>query len=129
MLLAITSSASIGAWVIWRELSIVWAGVIAASHVVTAISPHLPFKERRVAFASMLHELEALFIQTELKWQEVASGEMGEGEINKARSLICTQKQAILKKHIPSSVIPNDIEINSSAEVLAASYFSNFYPT
>lgn len=128
MFTAITSSASIGAWVIWRDLSLLWAGIIATSHVATAIGPHLPFKERRIAYSSMLHELEALFIQTELKWQDVATGQLSENEINKARGVICTQKQAVLKKHLPSSVVPDDPATNVKAEAISAAYFSNFYP-
>lgn len=68
--MAVTSSASIGAWVVWKDLSFLWASIIALSQVIAAISPHLPFKERLKTYSSMLHELEELFIQAESKWYE-----------------------------------------------------------
>lgn len=55
MFMAIASSSSIGAWVIWQKFSWIWAGVIAGSHVVGAIKDHLPFKSRRVCTAHRFH--------------------------------------------------------------------------
>lgn len=126
--MAITSSASIGAWVIWKDLSILWASIIAASQVISAISPHLPFKERLKTYSSVLHELEELFIQTESKWHEVAAGKMDEEEINKSRTNLRLQKHKILKKNLASSVIPDNSEKAEKAEKLALNYFSTFYP-
>ena len=37
IVLAIASSSSIGAWVIWKDFSSVWAGIIAFSQVVSAV--------------------------------------------------------------------------------------------
>lgn len=127
--MAVASSASIGAWVIWRELSFVWAFIIAASQVVAAISPHLPFKERLKAYSPLLHELEEVFIQAEAKWPDVASGKLTEDEINKERTNLRSQKRKLLKKHLPASVIPDDKDKAKDAEALAWCYFSTFYPT
>lgn len=128
MFMAITSSASIGAWVIWHELSFLWASIIALSQVLAAVSPHLPFKERLKTYSSLLHELEEVFIQAESKWYEVSSGKLDEDEINKARTVLRLQKHKLLKKHLPTSVIPDDKDKADKAEVLALNYFSTFYP-
>lgn len=126
--MATTSSASIGAWVIWNDLSFLWASIIALSQVLAAISPHLPFKERLKTYSSLLHELEEVFIFAESKWYEVSSGKLDEYDINKARTNIQLQKHKLLKKHLPSSVIPDNKEKAEKAEALALNYFSTFYP-
>lgn len=126
--MALASSASIGAWVIWKDLSILWAAIIALSQVISAISPHLPFKERLKSYSAVLHELEEVFIQAESKWPEIASGKLNEEEINKARTTVRLQKHKILKKHLPSNVVPDDKDKAEKAETLALTYFSTFYP-
>lgn len=126
--MAVASSASIGAWAIWRELSFLWGGIIALSQVLAAISPHLPYKTRLKTYSSVLHELEELFIQSEAKWYDIALGKHDDNEINKARTSLRLQKHKILKKHLPSSVIPDDTEKAGKAEELALNYFSTFYP-
>ena len=126
--MAVASSASIGAWAIWRELSFLWGGIIALSQVLAAISPHLPYKTRLKTYSSVLHELEELFIQSEAKWHDIALDKHDENEINKARTSLRLQKHKILKKHLPTSVIPDDTEKAGKAEELALNYFSTFYP-
>src|SRR5207253_825824 len=44
--MAVASNASIGGWVIWKDLSLVWAGIIAASQVINALRPLLPYTKR-----------------------------------------------------------------------------------
>lgn len=127
--MAVASSASIGAWIIWKELSFIWAAIIAISQFLAAVRPHLPFKERLKNYSAILHELDELFIQSEAKWHDIASGKLDEDEINKARTSLRLQKHKILKKHLPSNVIPDDSEKAGKAESLALDYFSNFYPS
>lgn len=128
MFMAVASSASIGAWAIWKDLAFLWAAIIALSQVIAAISPHLPFKDRLRTYSSMLHELEEVFIQAEAKWNDIASGKYDEDEINKARTNLRLQKHKLLKKHLPSSVIPDDTQKADKSEALALNYFSTFYP-
>ena len=44
--LAITSSSSIGGWVIWNEYGIIWGSLIAVSQVINAIKRFLPLKSK-----------------------------------------------------------------------------------
>jgi hypothetical protein len=128
IILAIASSASIGAWALWQNLSWVWASIIAISQVISAISPFLPYKARIKAYSSLLHELEELMVQSEFKWFEVSQGELTAGEINKARFEIRKMKQKSLNKHIQTT-IPTDSKLQEKAEKSATEYFENFYPT
>lgn len=127
IVLAIASSSSIGAWVIWKDFSSIWAGIIAFSQVVSAISPYLPYKSQIKSYSSLLHELEELMIQAEFKWHAISEGNLTETEINKARFEIRATKQKSLKKHIQTT-IPTDSKLHAKAESSARDYFINFYP-
>ena len=127
IILAIASSSSIGAWVIWNHLSWIWAGIIAVSQVVSAISPYLPYKNRIKAYSSLLHELEELMIQAEFKWHAIAEGKMTAKEVNEARFDIRATKQRSLKKYI-NTTIPTDGKLHDKAEASATAYLENFYP-
>jgi hypothetical protein len=123
------ANASIGAWVIWRELGMVWGSIIALSQIIAAISPHLPYRERLKNYSSMLHDFEEIFIQSESKWHDISAGKFSEEEINKARKNLRLLKQKSLKKHMSNSVIPDDSAKATKAEDLAHCYFATFYPT
>jgi hypothetical protein len=45
------------------------------------------------------------------------------------RTAIRLQKHKLLKKHLPSTVIPDDKSKANRAEALALNYFSTFYPS
>jgi hypothetical protein len=126
--LATTSSASIGAWIIWNEHSFLWASIIAISQIITAITPHLPYKSRIKAYSSLLHELEELMIRAEFKWHSISEGQLTPTEINEARFKIRAAKQKSLKKYV-STTIPTDDELHAQAEESAFAYLSNFYLT
>ena len=128
ILLAIASSSSIGAWVIWTHLSWLWAGIIASSQVVSAIKSYLPYKNRIKAYTSLLHELEELMIQAEFKWHAIAGGKLTASEIHKARFEIRAAKQKKKKKNI-FTTIPTNNSMHKKAEESANEYFNNFYLT
>lgn len=127
IILAVASSSSIGAWVIWNHLSWIWAGIIALSQVISAINPYLPYKNRIKTYSSLLHELEELMIQAEFKWHAIAEGKLTATEINKARFDIRATKQRSLKKYI-NTTIPTDGNLHDKAEASATTYLENFYP-
>lgn len=127
MFLAVTSSASIGGWVVWREYAIVWAFLIAASQVVNAVSQFLPYKERLRSFSGLLSDLEDLVVQVEDHWLQIAAGEQTEDEIRKALLELRTRRMKSFKKHFPGSTIPEASKLFVKAEAKASSYFENFY--
>jgi hypothetical protein len=127
IVLAIASSSSIGAWVIWNHLSWVWAGVIAFSQIISAVNPYFPYSSRIKAYTSLLNELEELMIQAEFKWHAISEGNLTATEINKVRFNIRTTKQKSLKKHILTT-IPTNSTMQEKAENSAIEYLSNFYP-
>lgn len=127
MLLAITSSASIGAWVIWKEYAVVWGFMIAVSQVINAVRQYLPYKERLRCIAGLMNELEELVLSVESKWLEIANGELTELETRKALLDLRTRRQKAFKKHFPDKVLPDDPAMFQRAQAKTQAYVTNFY--
>jgi hypothetical protein len=125
--LAITSSASIGGWVIWKDLGMLWGCLIAGSQVVNAVRQYLPYKERLKSYAGLLSELEELVVHVESKWLDIAAGELTEPEIRKALLDLRTRRMKAFKKHVPATTIPENSKLFALAEAKAWSYFQNIY--
>lgn len=128
MLLAITSSSSIGGWAIWQTYSYIWASLIALSQVVTAITPYLPYAKAIKQYSALLSELDSLMVKAEYKWNAIASGRLSDAEVNKARFDIVSIKQKAISKYI-GTTIPTCVKTHTKAESLANDYFQLFYPT
>lgn len=126
IILAVSSSVSIGAWAIWNHYSYVWAAIIATSQVLTAVRPFLPYSNRIKAYSPLIRELEELMIHSEYKWSAISNGELTTKQINKARfDLRCIKHKAI-HKHIKTT-IPTDLKLQKKAEEIAVNYLMNFY--
>lgn len=127
MFLAIASSASVGAWIIWKELAWLWAAVVAVSQVLTTIQPLLPYAERQKKFALVLRDFELLFMASEFDWQSMAGGEMSSKKINGLTEKLKRKKLEILHRHMPGDVFPPNVPLAEEAEVEANSYFAYHY--
>jgi len=127
MFLAIASTGSIGAWVIWKELAFLWGFLIAASQVLNAIRQYLPYKDRLRSVSGLLNDMEELVLHMEMKWLDIAAGKLTTDEISKALSDIRSRRLKAFKKHFPSSVIPENRPFFTQAEEKALTYFDNFY--
>lgn len=126
--LAVTSSASIGGWAIWRDFGFVWAFVIAASQVLNAIRQYLPFKDRLKSYSGLLNELEDIYLRAESQWLEISAGIWNDAEIKKALDDLRVRRQKAFRKNLPETTIPESGKIAGLAEDKAFSYFNNFYP-
>lgn len=126
--LAITSSSSICGWVIWQKYGFVWAIIIAASQLVTAIKMYLPYKQRLKILSGLIHEFEELLHYCELKWYDVSEGKLTEEEIHNLQFEIRKRKNRSLKKHVGSTTLPEKNKYFEMALESANTYFDNFYP-
>lgn len=128
MFLAITSSSSIAAWAIWSDYSIVWAVIIAASQVVTAIKPYLPYSKRLSALHLLKVDLQHLALDIENDWAQVASGAKKNSEIHRI-TMAYKNKIAISEnKHFKDSSLPDNSKLLQLAEEQAGKFFANNYP-
>jgi hypothetical protein len=69
--LAIASSASIGAWAIWKKYDMVWAAVIAASQTLTVIKPYIPFYKYAQELNSKCLRMANLNLDIERLWDKM----------------------------------------------------------
>ena len=126
--LAVTSSSSIAGWAIWQTQAFLWATIIAASQVATAIKMFMPFRARLKALTRLLHEMEEVSIYAELRWYEVSEGILSEREIHDLQYEVRARKHQLLRKHLGSNTLPEKPKLFSNAVKAAETYFDNFYP-
>lgn len=127
MFLAIASSASVGAWIIWKELAWLWAAVVAVSQVLTTIQPLLPYAERQKKFALVLRDFELLFMASEFDWQSMSGVDLSSKKINSLTEKLKRKKLEILHRHMPDDVFPTNVTLANEAEAEANSYFAYHY--
>lgn len=101
--------------------------IIAASQVVNVIRGYLPYKERLKALSGLLGDLEELGPYVEMKWLEIAEGNLTEQEIAKCLSDVRSRKLKAVKKHFPSNVIPENQGFLEKAEKDAKASLEVFY--
>lgn len=125
--LAVTSSSSIAAWAIWQEYQIVWAVIIAASQVITAIKPFLPYKQRLKAVSELNDRLQDITLECEREWYSVVEGKLTEEQIHNL--CISLRNKALMaeKKCLKNIVLPKSQKILKAAEADADLYLTNNY--
>jgi len=127
MWLAIASSSSIGAWVIWRQYGFIWAFIIAASQVINAVKPFLPYRARLRALSPLSHDLEEVCIEAERRWYEVSQGLLSPEEINKLQYDIRLKKHKLYKKHLGDLALPDKEAYLREGEENAKQHFTNYF--
>jgi len=124
--LAITSSSSIGAWVIWEKYAFIWGAIIAASQVVNIIKQFLPFEGRLKYLPELKNELDFLVLEMEKSWFNVAEGKWAIEEIHNKRLDIKMRKAGILQKYLADVSLPDNRKLLEVAKIKTRDYFKNF---
>jgi len=127
MFLAVTTSSSISGWIIWREYSFIWAAIIAASQVINAIMPKLPYKDRIKALTSFLVEYEILLLDVEKVWLDIQDKSLGDSEINKSFSQVRKRRSESQRKYLISRSPDKDERLRSKAKTETDLYFHLYY--
>jgi len=125
--LAITSSSSIAAWVIWNKYSFVWAFLIAVSQVVTAIKPHLPFAKRLELLCKASNQLQVLFNKAEYNWYKVSNGELSEDQINDLLFDFKKQYTDTVDKTLDEASLPDKEHLRTVADTKTEEFFKDAY--
>jgi|ERR1700722_11359921 len=95
---AVASSGSIAAWALWREHAFVWAAIIAISQVLDAVKDVFPVTKRHKVASDHVNQLESLFIDAQLEWENIFTGHYPDGEIaNRRHKLMKLQHEAEAK--------------------------------
>lgn len=125
--LAVTSSSSICGWALWQKYSFLWAVLIATSQLISAVKQFLPYKTRLKATCGIMKELEELSTFAEMKWFDVAEGNLTEAEINKLQFDIRAKKTKSVQKHLGTNTLPQKEKILNQAIKLTDIYVNNYY--
>jgi len=104
----------------------VWGAIIAASQVLTAVKPYLPFEQRLKATGELASKFERLFLQFESTWHDVAEGNISDKQINekltKLNQLATDAFESCIK-----SPLPLKQSLRERAAAIATEYFINIY--
>lgn len=125
-LTAIASSASIAAWVIWEKIGFVWASFVAASQVVNAIRPWLPFSKQIELFSHIIPEIQYLFNDMEKAYYDVANGHLTSREIHEL-TIGFRNRKSNLTKSLIEETIPQDGKLFLKAQSESMDYFKLNY--
>lgn len=125
--LAISSSSSIGGWVIFRDYAFVWGAIIAMSQVIAAVKDYLPYRRRLKALSGFSHDLARLSVNVEHDWFDVSEGRLSAAQIQKKLTNVRGQVVDLTKKHFETHSLPKNQELLDLAEGDAATYFRMHY--
>lgn len=125
MISAIAASSSIGAWVIWQQLSFLWSIIIAISQVINAIKIFLPYSTRRKVTISFLGDLKLLYNKIEYNWFKVSDGELTEEEINEMIFNFKDEYTNIENKNLKEETLPENERFVKIAAQKTDQYFEN----
>lgn len=123
---AIASSASIGAWVIWKQYAYIWASLIALSQVMDALKDVFPLYKRRRALSRWSRTLDRLFIETQRNWDDIYSGKCTDAQIRRMLHQIRTRKQRAEERYIPDGLLKKNF-LFEKAQDEAKVFFSATY--
>jgi hypothetical protein len=129
MVSAVTSSAAIGGWAIWRDAAFLWGAVIAATRVLTAIRPFLPYKARLKALAKFGAELDGLALVAETDWLAVSRLTISDEEIHRRTMSLKKKALAAQVRSFGDASLPERPNWVQAAETAANTYMQSFVLT
>lgn len=124
---AITSTTSLGIWAVFKSYPTVWATIIVATQIVSAVSKHLPFTKRLQASAGCAHEYREIQNWAEAKWCEILDGDFTDAQINKARLDLHSKTAKAEKAHFPLGGLPGSERFREHATSQAQQYLLMHY--
>lgn len=119
---AIASSAAIGGWLIWREYPFIWTAVIAASQILTAVKPFLPYGKRLKALGNLSPEMESLALTAETDWIKVSRGMLTEEQIFELATNLKVKSQNATHNHFKGLLLPENKSLLALADDKASTY-------
>lgn len=125
--LAITSTASLGIWAVFKAYPQLWAGIIVATQIVSATSKFLPYTSRLKASSSCAHDFREIQNWAEAIWGDIVDGEMTDEQVNKARRDLQTRTAKALKACFPLDGLPRNAKLNDQATLNAEQYLSTHH--
>ncbi|MDQ0392649.1 hypothetical protein [Labrys monachus] len=123
---AVATSATIGAWIIWKEYAIVWGVVVGATQVLDAAKDYLPQVKNRHLASEFVSSVEKILIDAEFEWYEIYAGKVPAPDIMERWRRLSRLLHDHETKCFPDGLPVND-KRQSLAEEDAATYFKVQY--
>jgi len=127
IVLAVGSSASIGAWVVWSQFPFIWAAIIALMQVIQAVSPFLPQQKRLKSLRKFSMEFDVVCLQIEEDWFSVSRGKLSEEQIHTKYIAYKKKLQKLEFDHLRELDVPRRPKHLAKAKAAVVSYFNNQY--
>ncbi len=124
--LAITSSASIAGWAVWKTFDIVWACAIALSQIINATKHIFPFSIREKHLLEILPQLNKLLLECEREFYNVKEGVYSNKDIHERTINFKERKEALITS-LNESRLPENQAFLDAAEEEAKEYLKNYY--
>jgi hypothetical protein len=122
---AVTSSSAIAGWLIWKQLSALWAIVIALGQIYTVVKPSLPYAARLQSLIKLGPELDALAITAETKWYDVSHGLLTDQETYELTMSLKMQCQQAQDRAFDGPTLPLNDALFQTAKKKALEYMAS----
>lgn len=124
--LAVASCSSIAAWAVWDEIPVVWAVIIAASQVVSALKQFMPYSRRIQALNDLIPRLEGVVNRIDHEWFKVDSNELTDDQINDLIFSFKKECTDLGNKYLTGVYFPDREDLRSAAQNKAECFFECF---
>jgi hypothetical protein len=111
---------------IWHEYAFVWGAIIALSQVLDALKDVFPVTKRHKAASEHVNQLESLFIDAQLEWEDIFNGHYPDDEIASRRHKLMKLQHDAEAKNFPDG-LPERKSDFAAAEAEAKLYFEKTY--
>jgi hypothetical protein len=101
MFRAVVSLAALGTWAVVRAYPMIWGGIIAAPQVADAVQTTLPITTRLRGLNGLVATLDALFIDCQIKWEDIRSGRLHDAIVGQRRHGMMMRRHAAVVKALP----------------------------
>jgi len=127
IILAITSSAAVATWAIWKELPFLWSAVIGVSQVISAIRPYLPWGARVERLPPLIRKMGLLSVECETSWNELQTSKSNELDYVYALAKFRKEYVEIESELHACKSLPSRKKYQELADDRKKIYFAQFY--
>jgi len=115
--LVFATSSSIATWAIWKEMTLLWAMIIAISQIVTLAKPHFLFPKYVKVFYEKSIQWQNLSLEIEELWHKIDNSIIEESEASKI--YFALRKRCLVFNKVPEDIIFFDYnKLQDKAETL-----------
>ncbi|ENZ83126.1 MULTISPECIES: hypothetical protein [Caulobacter] len=120
------SSGAIAGWVIWKDLPLLWSGIIAGAQLLDALKGVFPFAKLHRAASDLTVAMETIWIDADAEWTDIYAGRLTDQDITKRLQKLRKLVLQAENKHFPDG-FEYEAKLAALAEQETKSYFRITY--